>query len=69
MMKLLSKEMERLKVEMKQMNKGPQSTKNKGGFRRPNNISPPTMHRERGRDRDDQRIQAPFQNNFVADEE
>jgi ribonuclease HI len=24
------------------------------------------MHREKGRDRDDQRIQAPFQNNFVA---
>jgi ribonuclease HI len=69
MMKLLSEEMERLKVERKQVNKGPQSTKNKGGFRRPNNTTPPTMHRERGRDRDDQRIQAPFQNNFVADEE
>jgi uncharacterized small protein (DUF1192 family) len=69
MMKLLSEEMERLKVERKQMNKGPQSTENKGGFRRPNNIAPPTMHREKGRDRDDQRIQAPFQNNFVADEE
>jgi hypothetical protein len=27
------------------------------------------MHRERGRDREDQRIQAPFQNNFVTDEE
>jgi uncharacterized small protein (DUF1192 family) len=69
MMKLLSEEMERLKVERKQMNKGPQRTENKGGFRRPNNFSPPTMHREKGRDRDDQRIQAPFQNNFVADEE
>jgi uncharacterized small protein (DUF1192 family) len=56
MMKLLSEEMERLKVERKQMNKGPQSTENKGGFRRPNNIAPPTMHREKGRDRDDQRI-------------
>jgi uncharacterized small protein (DUF1192 family) len=69
MMKFLSEEMERLKVERKQMNKGPQSTENKGGFRRPNNIAPPTMHREKGRDREDQRIQAPFQNNFVADEE
>jgi hypothetical protein len=26
------------------------------------------MHKEKERDRDDQRIQAPFQNNFVADE-
>jgi hypothetical protein len=68
-MKFLSEEMERLKVERKQVNKGPQSTENKGGFRRPNYIAPPTMHREKGRDRDDQRIQAPFQNNFVADEE
>jgi hypothetical protein len=56
-------------VERKQMNKGPQSTENRAGFRRPNNFAPPTMHREKERDRDDQRIQAPFQNNFVADEE
>jgi uncharacterized small protein (DUF1192 family) len=69
MMRFLSEEMERLKVERKKMKKGPQSTENKGGFRRPNNIAPPTMHREKGRDRDDQIIQAPFQNNFVADEE
>jgi uncharacterized small protein (DUF1192 family) len=53
MMKLLSEEMERLKVERKKMKKGPQSTENKGGFIRPNNFAPPTMHREKGRDRDD----------------
>jgi hypothetical protein len=69
MMKFLSEEMERLKVERKQVYKGPQGAETKGGFRRPNNIAPPTMHRERGRDREDQRIQAPFQNNLVADEE
>jgi hypothetical protein len=70
MMKFLTEEVERLKVERKQMYKGPQNTENKGGFRRPNNnVAPPTMHRERGRDREDQRIQAPFQNNLVADEE
>jgi uncharacterized small protein (DUF1192 family) len=63
----LKEEVERLKVERKQTYKIPQNTKNKGGFRRPNNISPPTMHR--GRDREDQRIQAPFQNNFVAEEQ
>jgi len=61
--------MERLKVEKKQMYKGPQGTKIKGGFRRPNNIAPLTMHTERGRDREDQRIQAPFQNNLVVNEE
>jgi uncharacterized small protein (DUF1192 family) len=68
-MNFLKEEVERLRVERKQMYKGPQNTKNKWGFRRPNNIAPPNMHRERGRDGEDQRIQAPFQNNFVADEE
>jgi hypothetical protein len=66
---VLKEEMERIKVERRQMYKGPQNTENKGGFRRPNNFSPPTMHKEKERDRDDQRIQAPFQNNFMADEE
>jgi len=68
-MKFLKEEVEILKVERRQMYKGPQNTENKGGFRRPNNFSPPTMHKEKERDRDDQRIQAPFQNNFVDDEE
>jgi uncharacterized small protein (DUF1192 family) len=68
-MNFLKEEVERLKVERRQMYKGPQNTENKGGFRRPNNFAPPTMHKEKERNRDDQRIQAPFQNNFVADEE
>jgi len=68
-MNLLKEEVERLKVERKQMYKGPHTTENRGGFRRPNNFTPPTMHREKERDRDDQKIQAPFQNNFVVDEE
>jgi ribonuclease HI/uncharacterized small protein (DUF1192 family) len=68
-MNFLKEEVERLKVERRQMYKGPKNTKNKGGFRRPNNFAPPTMHKEKERDRDDQRIQAPFQNNFVDDEE
>jgi ribonuclease HI len=58
--------MEKMKVEGRQAYKGPQNAKNKGCFRRPNNTIPPTMQRERGRDRDDQKIYAPFQNNFVA---
>jgi hypothetical protein len=61
--------MEKHKVERKLMYKGPQGVEIKGGFRRPNNISPPTMQREKGRDREDQKIQAPFQNNFVAEKE
>jgi uncharacterized small protein (DUF1192 family) len=55
-MNFLKEEVERLKVERRQMYKGPQNTKNKGGFRRPNNFSPPTMHKEKERDKDDQRI-------------
>jgi hypothetical protein len=67
MVKSLSAEMERMKVEGRQAYKGPQNAENKGGFRRPNNITSPTVQRERGRDREDQKIQAPFQNNFVAE--
>jgi hypothetical protein len=69
MVKYLSAEMERMKVEGRQAYKGPQNAENKGGFRRPNNITSPTVQRERGRDREDQKIQAPFQNNFVAEGE
>jgi hypothetical protein len=64
MMKFSSEEMERLKVERRQAYKGPQSAKNKGGFQRPNNFAPPNVQKERGRDREDQRIQAPLQKNF-----
>jgi len=65
---VLKEEMERIKMETRQIYKGPQNTENKGGFRRPNNFAPPNMHKEKERGRDDQRIQAPFQNNLVADE-
>jgi ribonuclease HI len=68
-MNFMKEEMERLKMERKQMNKVPQNTKNRTCFRSLNNFAPPTMHREKERDRDDQRIQAPFQNNFVAEEQ
>jgi hypothetical protein len=47
MVKSLSVEMERMKVEGKKSYKGPQNTENKGGFRRPNNVFPPTVQRER----------------------
>jgi hypothetical protein len=61
MVKSLSADMERMKVEGRQSYKGPQNVENKGGFRRPNNFTPSNVQRERGRDREDQKIQAPFQ--------
>jgi hypothetical protein len=68
--KYLSAEMEKMKVEGKQAYINPQNSENKGSFRRPNNISPLTMQRDqRGRDREDQKIQAPLQNNFVTNVE
>jgi hypothetical protein len=70
MVKYLSAEMERMNMEGRQAYKVPQNEEKKGGLRRPNNISPLTMQRDqRGRDREDQKIQAPLQNNFLADEE
>jgi uncharacterized small protein (DUF1192 family) len=69
MMKFLSEEMERLKVERKQMNKRALRAPKSKGVSGGQTISPPTMHRERGRDREDQRIQAPFQDNFMTKEE
>jgi hypothetical protein len=60
MVKSLSAEMERMKAEGRQAYKGPQNAKNKGGFRRPNNFTPLNVQREKGRDREDQKIQAPF---------
>jgi hypothetical protein len=68
MVKSLSAEMERMRVEGRQAYKGPQNSEKGGGFKRPNNFSPTNVQKERGRDREDQRIQAHFQNNFVAED-
>jgi ribonuclease HI len=67
MVKSLSAEMEKMRVEGRQAYKGPPNAENKGGFRRPNNFTPTNVQREKGRDREDQKIQAPFQNNFVTE--
>jgi hypothetical protein len=68
--KSLFAEMEKMKVEGKQTYKNPQNAENKGNFRRPNNNAPQMMQRdERGRDREDQRIQETLQNNFVTNDE
>jgi hypothetical protein len=70
MVKSLSAEMEKMKFEGKQGYKSAQNVDNKGNFRRQINIAPQILPREpRIRDRDDQKIQTPLQNNLVVDEE
>jgi hypothetical protein len=70
MVKSLSAEMEKIKMEGKQTYRNPQNIDNRGNFRRPNNNAPQIMPREqRDRDRSDQKIQTPLQNNLVIDEE
>jgi hypothetical protein len=69
MLKSLSARMERWELEGKPMYKNNQNTDNRG-FRRPNNNVPQDFAREqRSKDRDDQRIQTPLQNNLVSHEE
>jgi hypothetical protein len=61
--------MERLELEGKPITEIPKILITEV-FRRPNNNVPQIMPREqRNRDRDDQRIQTPLQNNLVDDEE
>jgi hypothetical protein len=62
MVKTLSAEMEKIKMEGKQTYKNPQNTDNRVNFWRPNNNVPQIMPREqRNRDRYDKRIQTPPQ--------
>jgi hypothetical protein len=59
--KSLSAEMEKMKVEGKKAYINPQNAEKKRSFRMPNNIAPLTMQRDqRGRDREDQKIQPLF---------
>jgi hypothetical protein len=70
LLKSLSARMERLELEGKKTYINPQNVDNRGNFRRPNNNAPHIIQREqRNRDRDDQKIQTPLQNNLVADDE
>jgi hypothetical protein len=65
----LSARMERWELEGKPTYKNPQNTDNRG-FKRPSNNVPQALPREkRNKDRDEQRIQTPLQNNLVAHEE
>jgi hypothetical protein len=68
-LKSLAAKIERWELEGKPMYRNPQNADNRG-FRRPNNNGPQAFPREqREKDREDQRIQAPLQNNLVTHEE
>jgi hypothetical protein len=68
-LKSLAAKIERLELEGKPMYRNPQNTDNRG-FRRPANNMPQVFPREqRGKDREDQRVQTPLQNNLVDHEE
>jgi hypothetical protein len=67
-LKSLSARMERWELEGKPMYRNPQNVDGRG-FRRPNNNGPQAFPREpKGKDREDQRIQTPLQNNLVTHE-
>jgi hypothetical protein len=67
-LKSLSSRMERWELEGKPMYRNPQNVDGIG-FRRPNNNGPQAFQREpKGKDREDQRIQTPLQNNLVTHE-
>jgi hypothetical protein len=69
MVKSLSVEMENMKFEGKKGYKNFPNNDNRGNFWRPNNHAPQIMPREqRDRDINDQKIQAPLQNNPFMDE-
>jgi hypothetical protein len=69
LVKSLSAEMEKLKLEGKQNYRNTQNVDNRGNFRRPNNAPQVLQRDQRNRDRDDKKVQAPLQNNLVVDEE
>jgi hypothetical protein len=69
MLKTLTSEMDRLKMEIKKPGRPTQEGgyRNSNQFRRPNNV-PQIMQREK-RNQEDQRVFPPFQNNAVEEVE
>jgi hypothetical protein len=65
--KSLSAEMEKMKLEGRKTNRNTQDIVNMGNFRRQNNA--PQIFQRDQRNRDDQKVQTPLQNNMVDDEE
>jgi hypothetical protein len=67
LVKSLSEDMERLKLEGRQTNQNTQDLGNINNFRRMNN-TPQILQRDQ-RNKEDQKVQTPLQNNLVDDEE
>jgi hypothetical protein len=68
LVKSISTDIEKLKLEGKQTYRNTQNTDNRGKFSRPNN-APQILPRDpRNRERNDQRVQNLLQNNLVVDE-
>ena len=69
LLKSLSADMEKVKIEARQAYRSTQNVDNRGTFRRPNN-APQILPREpRNKGRHDQRIQTPLQNNLVDEDD
>jgi hypothetical protein len=65
LVKSLSTEIEKLKLEGKQTYRNTQNTDNRGKFRRPNNAPQILPIDPRNRERDDQRVQDPLQTTWL----
>jgi hypothetical protein len=69
LVKYISAEMEKVKLEARQTYRNTQIFDNRGSFKRPIN-APQTIQRDqRNKDQDDQKIQTPLQNNLVTNED
>jgi hypothetical protein len=69
LLKSLSTRMKKIELEGKQNYRNPQNVDNRGNYRRPNNTPQIIQRDQRSRDKDDQKIHTPLQNNIVVDEE
>jgi hypothetical protein len=69
MLKSLYARMERLELEGNLSHRNPQNVYNRGSFKRPNNSLHIIQRDQRNKDKYDQIIQSPLQNNLVTNEE
>jgi hypothetical protein len=69
LVKSISNEIEKLKSERKQTYRNGQNNDNRGNYKRPNNAHQIFPRDPKNKERDDQRVQDPLQNNLVVDKE
>jgi hypothetical protein len=69
LVKSLFLEVEKLKFEGRKSYRNPHNVDDRDNFRRPNNYPKIIQIDQINRDRDDQKIQSPLQNNLVTDEQ